>query len=72
MTHHASESTAVPVRSVGIVALLMLGIVAGAATATALRAPLVPKSERTTSPPHGSADEWLGIGGACRPPGAGT
>lgn len=68
----ASESSAVPVRYGGLVTLLTLGILAGAATATVLRTLPLPKSEGTTTPPPGSADEWLGIGGACRPPGAGT
>lgn len=69
---HASESTSVPVRYVGFVTVLTLGIVAGVATATVLRTPLLPRSEGMTNPPPGSDDEWLGIGGACRPPGAGT
>ena len=66
------KSTAVPARYAGVAALLTLGITAGAVAATVLRIPLLPKSEATTNPPPGSADEWLGIGGACRPPGADT
>ena len=68
----ATRSTSVPGKYAGSVTLLTLGIVAGAAAATVLRMPLPTKSEATTNPPPGSADEWLGIGGACRPPGAGT
>lgn len=68
----ASKSTTVPGGYGGLVALLTLGIAAGAAAATVLRKPLLLKSEAMTGPPSGSADEWLGIGGACRPPGTGT
>jgi len=68
----ATTSTTVPGRYAGVVTLLTLGIVAGAAAATVLRKPLPLKPEAMTSPPSGSTDEWLGIGGACRPPGAGT
>lgn len=68
----AGKSTTVPGRYGGFVTLLTLGIAAGAAAAKVLRKPLPTKSEATTGPPPGSEDEWLGIGGACRPPGAGT
>jgi len=66
------KSTRGPGRYGGFVTLLTVAIAAGAAAATVLRKPLLVKSEAMTGRPAGSADEWLGIGGACRPPGAGT
>ena len=72
MMQQASESTAVRGRYAGFIAILTVGIAAGAAVATVLRTPLLPRSQGTANPPPGPADEWLGIGAACRPPGAGT
>ncbi len=68
----ATQSTSVPERYAGFVTLLTLGIAAGAVAAAVLHKTPPTKSEATTTPPPGAAHEWLGIGGACRPPGAGT